>query len=186
MTSTELTDEAKSLHKEIAAWGEANNEAVQSAAPELPEGCRGRLKERWVSFAKIAQVAGGTWPGRVRHLIEKDIDRLAKEREDGLNNLPPRAMLLPDLLKVFNGRGDFLSTIDILTALANIAPERWGIESPYGTPITRQRLAKMLSPMGIHSVKSSTRADRSRGYRRADIERVAVKAHIVQEPESGD
>lgn len=186
VTSTELTDEAKSLHEEIAAWAEANSHDVQSAAPELPEGCRGRLKERWVSFAKIAQVAGGTWPDRVNRLILKDIDRLAKEREDGLNNLPPRAMLLPDLLKVFNGRGDFLSTIDILTALANIAPERWGIESPYGTPITRQRLAKMLSPMGIHSVKSSTRADRSRGYRRADIERVAVKAHIVQEPESGD
>ena len=133
---------------------------------------------------KIAKVAGGTWPGRVRHLIEKDIDRLAKEREDGLNNLPPRAMLLPDLLKVFNGRGDFLSTIDILTALANIAPERWGIESPYGTPITRQRLAKMLSPMGIHSVQTPGRENRTRGYRKADVLKVAREAHMIAEPES--
>lgn len=180
VTSTRLLDEAKLLHDSIAAWAETNSQAVQAATPELPEGCRGRLKERWVSFAKIAKVAGGTWPERVDKLIKKDIDRLAKEREDGLANMPPRAMILPDLVKVFAGR-DFMPTTLILSALANVAPERWGIESPYGSQITRQRLARMLSPMGIHSVKPSTRTDRARGYRRADIERVASAAHVIGE-----
>ena len=173
-----LPDAAQALSGKIKDWAVRNAAMVKAVKPRLPEGCKGRTKERWISLAKIADVAGGDWPQRVTRLIEADLERMRHEREDGLTNVPPRALLLPDLVKVF-GNLDFMSTTGICAGLASVSPDRWGIESAYGAPITRQRLARMLSPMGIHSVRSSSRADRQRGYRRVDIMRVAEAAHLT-------
>lgn len=178
VTDDALTTAAQSLADQISQWAAGNADLVKSVKPRLPAGCKGRTKERWVSLAKIAVVAGGDWPDRVNRLIEADLDRLKHEREDGLSNMPPRALLLPDLLKVF-GNLDFMSTTGICAALASSVPDRWGISSPYGAPITRQRLARMLSPMNIHSVRTPNRNERTRGYRREDIQRVAEAAHLV-------
>ena len=174
-----LTTAAQSLADQIAQWASDNADLVKSMKPHLPEGCKGRTKERWVSLAKIAAVAGSDWPDRVDNLISADLERMKREREDGLTNVPPRALLLPDLLDVF-GNLDFMSTTGICEGLARISPERWGAESPYGAPISRQRLTRMLSPMGIHSSKSTGRQNRCRGYRRADIQRMAEAAHLTE------
>ena len=68
---------------------------------------------------------------------------------------------------------DFTPTAALVGRLAMSQPERWGSNSPYGSPLTRQRLAKMLSPMGVHSKQGTTRENRTRGYLRADIEKVS-------------
>lgn len=173
-----LTDKAHALSVQIHDWAAANADAVKAVKPTLPDGCRGRVKERWISLAKIAAIAGGDWPERVTKLINADLERLKREREDGLTNMPPRALLLPDMLKAF-GNLEFMSTTGICAALASMVPDRWGVSSPYGAPITRQRLARMLSPMGVHSVRTPNRNERVRGYRREDIQRVAEAAHLT-------
>lgn len=173
-----LAEQAAALHGKLDAWASIHAERVQAAKPVLPTRCRNRAKERWVSFAKIAAVAGGHWPDKVNALIEADLDREEAERADGINGLPPKAKLLRDLMAVF-GERESMPTTEIVAKLAAYNSEEWGLASPYGKPITRQRLAKMMSPLGIHSVRSyDNGAKTPRSYLRADIAKVADSLHL--------
>lgn len=171
VSDTSMEEGAKCIHDAFRAWAEMYGNDIQAARPSLPDGCRGRMKERWITYAKIAAVAGGEWPDRVNQLIVDDIERVEAEKADGLNSLPPKALLVQDCLEVMHD--EFTPTASLVSMLAMSHPDRWGTESPYVSPLTRQRLAKMLSPIGIHSVRGTTRDDRTRGYRREDIERVS-------------
>ena len=171
VSDSSMDDAAKSLHNDIAAWADQYGDQVQAARPVLPEGCKGRAKERWVSFAKIAAVAGGRWPEAVTSMVLQDMEREEAEQADGLNTMPPKALLIQDCLEVM--AAEFTPTLTLVSRLSMGHPERWGSESPYGTPLTRQRLAKMLSPIGVHSVQNRAHNDRTRGYLRSDLERVA-------------
>ncbi|NLT79754.1 MAG: DUF3631 domain-containing protein [Bifidobacterium crudilactis] len=170
--SDETMDTAsRRIHDMLAAWAESRGNDIQAVRPVLPDGCKGRMKERWITFAKIAAMSGGRWPGAVTTLVLDDIERVEAEKADGLNTLPPKALLVQDCLDVM--QQDFTPTATLVGRLAMSQPERWGSESPYGSPLTRQRLAKMLSPMGVHSKQGTTRENRIRGYLRADIEKVS-------------
>lgn len=173
-----LAKQAAALHAKLEAWASIHAEQVQAAKPVLPTRCRNRAKERWVSFAKIAAVAGGQWPDKVNDLIEADLDREEAERADGINGLPPKAKLIRDLMAVF-GERESMPTTEIVAKLATYNSEEWGLANPYGKAITRQKLAKMLSPLGIHSAQSYVAGVKQpRAYRRADIAKVADSLHL--------
>lgn len=95
--------------------------------------------------------------------------------------MPPKALLIQDCLEVM--AGPFTPIMTLVSSLSMAHPDRWGSESPYGTPLTRQRLAKMLSPIGVHSVQNRAHNDRTRGYLKADFQRVAEA--LTTPPERG-
>lgn len=181
VSDSSMEDAAGCLCEGLEAWADLYGERVQAARPSLPEGCKGRSKERWIAFAKIAEVAGGRWPQAVTDMILQDMEREEAERADGLNTMPPKALLIQDCLEVM--AGPFTPTMTLVSSLSMAHPDRWGSESPYGTPLTRQRLAKMLSPIGVHSVQNRAHNDRTRGYLKADFQRVAEA--LTGPPERG-
>lgn len=157
----------------LRQWAEDHADRIKEARPGFPDGCRGRLKERWVSFARLAQVLGGPWPNRVHALICRDMENERLDKEDGMSRIPPTMKAILAVAEILDGT-DFLPTTEIVAEMIRTDPEMWGAESTYGRALTAQRLGKMLASAGLHSRKPPS-GDRKRGYRRADVEGVAAK-----------
>lgn len=165
-------DQALAVGRDLAAWAALHSDEVKAARPDYPKGTRGRLKERWVSFARIAQVLGGEWSTWVQRLIAEDIDRERKERESGMQHIPPRMQVLLDVAEIIDGRG-FIPTEELLAELRSRRPDVWGSQSVKGA-LTMQALGRMLSKARILADREKG-GDRRRGYFEADVTEVTAK-----------
>ncbi|MDJ0317853.1 DUF3631 domain-containing protein [Arthrobacter antibioticus] len=160
---------AGDLLEAISQAADEFRENVRTARPELPEGCIGRMKEKWNPLRRIAEVAGGRWPGVVDELIRRDIEEVNMERADGISKLPPAVTLLRDVHATW-GDTLFKPSSVIALQLAKHNPEMWGMQNYMGKTITTKRMAGMLSQaFKIHS-KQRSDGDRARGYYRAEFE----------------
>lgn len=139
-------------------------EQIKALRPELPEGCNGRMREKWSPLARVAAAAGGRWPETVAALIRRDIQEVEMEREEGLANLPPAMVLLKDLHEVWQEGEPFLPTSRIIERLVAHNPEYWGELSAYGKRLTAQRMGRLIiQSTKVHSTKNSSDI---RGYTR--------------------
>ena len=85
------------------------------------------------------------------------------DREDGMVRERPAVLLLKHLHECWPTGEAFLPTATLIASLAASYPQDWGMGSPFGRPLTSQRLGRMLATSyGINS----TRLDRvgPRGY----------------------
>ncbi len=159
----------------LRQWAETYAGQVKEARPTFPDGCKGRLKERWVAFVRIAAVVGGPWPQRVSALIERDMEEERRDREDGMRSIPPTMQAILDVAEIVKDR-QFVPTSEIVAKMITDRPDRWGDESSYGRDLTAQRLGKMLAGAGIRS-KQEPDGERRRGYAEADVAAVASRLH---------
>ncbi|MDZ4234793.1 MAG: bifunctional DNA primase/polymerase, partial [Dietzia sp.] len=60
-----LDPQADQLATRIAGWAAVVSDEVASSRPPLPDGIKGRARERWSPLMRIATVAGGRWPATV-------------------------------------------------------------------------------------------------------------------------
>ncbi|REJ06293.1 DUF3631 domain-containing protein [Microbacterium bovistercoris] len=166
----EIEPQAVDLGARLAELMLSHEEAIAKARPPMPDGCRGRAKERWAPLARIASVAGGMWPQVVSDLIERNLDEVTQELNDGLAAVPPAVSLVTHIHQVWPDAHDFMRTGDLINLLVNLEPLMWGDASSYGKRLTAQRLGRMLSQaFKIHSTK---RFDDQRGYQRSAFELV--------------
>lgn len=166
----EIEDEARELGARLAELMLTHEEAIATARPAMPEGCRGRAKERWAPLARIASVAGGAWPKLVAELIDRNLDEVAHELRDGLAAVPPAVSLVTHINQVWPDSQEFLRSSDLINLLVNLEPLMWGEASSYGKRLTSQRMGRMLSQaFKIHSAK---RYDDQRGYQRSAFDLV--------------
>lgn len=167
----DIGDEADDIGRRLAAWAST----VELVAGEtMPEGVKGRMRELWRPFKRLANAAGGDWPERCDALMRRVLEDRDLDREEGINMLPPHVMIVRDIFGVWHivdPEGDgFAATVDIVSTLRKYSPEVWGDERMHGTPLTRQRLAKMLTKQGIRSTREGS-GERRRGYERAAFHR---------------
>lgn len=168
----ELIDtDARELGRTIAAWADSIRENVRRTRPDVPTGCIGRIKERWLPLKRIAVFAGGTWPERVDRMIRHNLEEIARDREEGLSTMPIHVHLLRDMHELFSETGeDFLATQNnMLPRLIARHPERWSAASAFGRDLTVQRLGRML--VKNFAIRSSKDAADHRGYHRASFVR---------------
>lgn len=167
----ELLDaDALRLGQRLATWAGAVRDDVRANRPPLPEGVRGRARERWSPLKRVAAAYGGRWPEVVDALAEHDVAQVEADREDGLVTQRPHVALLSHLWELWPEGEVFWPTAEIIVALAVEHPDTWGEGSPFGKPLTAQRFGKMLATAyGVNS----TRLERTgpRGYTRASLER---------------
>lgn len=162
---------------------EAVRESVRAVRPALPEGCVGRLKEKWNPLARVAAAAGDRWPEVVDNLIRRDMEDLAAEREEGLTNKPPAVVLLEDLHAVWNEEESFLATTAIIGRLIERNPDYWGERSAYGRALTAQRMGRLIVQSSkVHATRSSTHV---RGYLRDRFERAWRQLGITLPTQTG-
>lgn len=165
-----IEDEARALGGRLATWAEQVRDDVRVNRPELPEGIKGRGRERWAPLKRVSEAAGGRWPAVVDVLAIADKERMEMDREDGMILERPGVALLGHLYQLWPDEQTFAPTTTLLDLLTQRHPEMWGAESTFGKALTAQRLGRMLAgSYGIHS----TRLDRTgpRGYTRAALER---------------
>lgn len=177
----DLDDLAYDLQDALQTAMDGCRDLVKAARPELPEGCTGRLREKWNPLARVAAVAGGEWPGIVTVLIKRDMEEIEMEREDGLANMPPRMHLIHDLFGIWEEAEHFIPTSQIISRLQTEHPDRWGVNAVTGKKLTPQGMGRMLSQMKVYAGKDTTTD--VRGYFRAAILPVWRRFNITPQAE---
>lgn len=162
-----IEPDALDLRDALEASLDRVRDEVRAANPDMPDGCVGRLKEKWRPLARVAAVAKGRWPEVVNALIIRDVQEMQAERQEGLTRTPPAVRLLADLYAIWPEGEAFAATAHLLDRLVDHNPEMWGEESPFGKRLTAQRLGRMLLQSAkAHSVKNSQDV---RGWLRGDL-----------------
>ena len=161
----EMEPAALDLGRRLGLAADGVRDDVRTIRPDLPNGCVGRLKEKWAPLARVAAVAGGDWAARVNELIQRDILEVEMEREDGHTRLPPAVLLLRDIHAVWRAGHAFTASTELTQELAMHRPDTWGDGSAYGKRLTVQRMGKILvQGFKVYSTRLGTG---SRGYRLA-------------------
>lgn len=166
-----IEDDARKLGARLAAWADQMRDFVRVNRPPLPEGITGRIRERWSPLKRVAAAAGGRWPEVVDALAVHDKEQTEMDRDDGLVRDRPAVVLLRHLFEMWPEGETFYPTTALCHDLADLHPDEWGHGSPFGKPITAQRLGRMLATSyGVNT----HRLDREgpRGYTRASLEPV--------------
>ena len=180
----ELYDQpARDLGEHLRAWAEGVRDDVRTTRPDLPEGIRGRARERWGPLKRVAVAGGGRWPAVVDDMALHDKEQQDMDREDGMVRDRPAVMLLKHLHELWPTGQTFTPTAEMLASLVASHPAEWGVNSPFGKTLTAQRLGRMLA--SAYAV-NSTRPDRDgpRGYTYASLLPVWRRMGIVT-PERG-
>jgi len=168
-----IDEEARKLGKRLAEWTECVRDPIRTCRPPLPDGVKGRARERWSPLKRVATMAGGRWPGVVDAMASKDLERIKIEQEDDIVVQRPHVVLLTHLHEVWPESKTFVSTEGLIDLLVKKHPETWGEESSYGKQLTAQRMGRMLvNSYNIHSDRRSLPDDskiKIRGYRRSTL-----------------
>lgn len=164
----DLEEDAQRIAMDLRNALEEARQGVADARPDLPQGCVGRMREKWNPLARVAEVAGGRWPGIVRTLIERDQEEIEMEKAEGLMNEPPAMVLMRDLAAVWPDHRDFMPTRELVQALIATNPTYWGELSAYGRALTAQRMGRLLVQSA--KIRSGKDAADVRGYTRASLD----------------
>ncbi|MGW5340315.1 DUF3631 domain-containing protein [Rhodococcus pyridinivorans] len=165
-TDWELIEpEVLNLGERTAASLNAVREQIRSNRPEVPKGCIGRMKERWLPLKRVAAAASPEWAAKVDQLIEQDIESEKLMRDEGLQTLPPHIQLLHDIHTTMLDEDTFIETNVLIARLIACNPQRWSAQSTFGKDLTAQRLGRMLvKHYRIHSGRQGGTGPR--GYHR--------------------
>lgn len=178
----EIEPEAIELGERLTAATEQERDTIRAARPDLPQGCTGRLKEKWNPLKRVAVAAGEDWPAIADELIRRDIAEVQMERDEGLSKLPPAVTLLKDIHAVWDNER-FISSTTLAYDLANHSPEMWGDISPFGKALTTQRMGRML--VQAFKIHSDRNAEKVRGYPRTAFEQAWKRMQITPRDGSG-
>lgn len=165
-----LDMEADQLAAMVRDWADDDiRKAVAAANPEVL-GVRGRRREVWRPLARVADVVGGRWPEAVARLVARDVEEAEHDRLEGLMTDRPAVLLLKHLAEGWPYSATFWGTEHILLHLRSHYPEAWGPGSPYGRPLSAQRMGRMLSRgYRVRAVRLRTDGDLARGYTLASL-----------------
>lgn len=162
-------EDAKELHDRIADWADSVRENIPQV--ELPDGCIGRMREKWRPLKRVAVLADGEdgkWAARADRLIRASLKEDKAERAAGLKVLPPAVVLLNDLKAVWPEDEDFVPSEELVKLLVHHNRDYWGSNSNYGSKLTAQRLGRLINQA---TKRTSSRNERMgpRGFKKTDF-----------------
>ena len=143
-------DDLDRLRSQAARFAADHMAALAAAEPELPPGAFNRFADNWRPLAAVADLAGGRWPALARAAILAD---LGQADDDELGQ-----QLLEDVRAIFDDYVDDdgrtkpaqkLPSKIICGALHEMDDRPWKELGRNETPITQNKLARMLKPFGI-------------------------------------
>jgi len=158
-----IEDDAAALAGKLADWADQIREQVRIFRPPLPDGIIDRFRESGSRSKRVAAAAGGRWPGIVDSMALHDKEQYGMDKEDGLIRERPAVLLLKHIREAWPAGEVFVATSDLRRDLIEQHPAVWDAESPYGKPLTAQRLGRMLA--GAYKINSSRQSNTGpRGY----------------------
>lgn len=152
------TAELDELARRIARWAKDHAQEVGAVDPAVPTGLHNRAADNWRTLLAIADVAGGEWPKLARVAA---VAGMALNQSDASLT----ETLLGDIRRVFEGHSDDQLTSEALVArLVEIVPSPWVEFGRGGKPITANRVARFLKPLGIAPQQLWIGGEKTRGY----------------------
>ena len=180
-----IDDDARNVGYRLATWAERVRDEVRLNRPPLPEGIKGRNRERYSPLKRVATAAGGRWPAVVDALALHDLEQQQLDREDGMVRTRPAVALLTHLHELWPHGDNFVPTSELVRDLILEHPDEWGDSSPYGRALTAQRFGRMLATSyGINSARLERTGPR--GYTRASLEVTWKRMGIGSAPVTPD
>jgi hypothetical protein len=159
--SEDLGDEFAALRARLRAWCDAHADEIRTAKPDRPAWMRGRLAEIWVPLMKVAHVAGGPWPRRIREAAE---ELGAKRRPDDYDS--SSVALLRATRDVFGDR-DRIHTHDVIDGLNEVEDAAWAKWNDGEGVRPIDFTNRVIKHFKLHHSKSIQIRDRNRkGYER--------------------
>jgi len=147
------------LARKAVRWANDHADRIGAADPAMPQGIINRAADNWRPLLAIADVAGGEWPERARKAAEASRNA---EGDDGSR----LELLLGDIRDTFADRAEMPSA-DLVKALVELEGHPWAELGKSRKPLTQNRLARMLKPLGIAPQKIGPEKERVNGYVRA-------------------
>jgi putative DNA primase/helicase len=150
------------LCSKAAKWAEDHLDKLRKADPSMPEGLSDRSEDNWRALLSIADLVGGSWPGRARQAA---VISNAKTDEDST-----RTQLLADVRRIFIADArDRMHSQRICDALAKMEGQPWP-EWRHGKPMTPTALARQLKPFGVRPKQIMLDGTNKSGWERKDFE----------------
>ena len=148
------------LARKLARWAQDNAEAIAAVEPEMPAGLYNRAADNWRILLAIATAAGGDWLARGHKAAlagaGADVDEVSRLE-----------LLLGDTRNVFDeltSDTDRISSAHLIEKLCEIVPRPWGEYGKSGKPLTQNKLARLLKPLGIVPQKVRIGTETPNGY----------------------
>jgi putative DNA primase/helicase len=148
------------LARKLARWAQDNAEAIAAVEPEMPAGLYNRAADNWRILLAIATAAGGDWLARGHKAAlagaGADVDEVSRLE-----------LLLGDTRNVFDeltSDTDRISSAHLIEKLCEIVPRPWGEYGKSGKPLTQNKLARLLKPLGIVPQKLRIGTETPNGY----------------------
>jgi hypothetical protein len=153
--------ELENLRRQAWRWAQDNLVSIRDCNPILA--FSNRLADNWEPLARIAEIAGGSWPEHCRNAAVA----FYKSKPDEES---ARILLLEDLRAMFHkSKGMPLSTDDILTSLNAMEDRSWG-EWKNGKCMSAIQLARLLKHFKIRPKTIRQGSETPKGYAFEDCE----------------
>jgi hypothetical protein len=137
---------ATELAEALASWGELHAGAVAEAWPEIPDGLVDRDEEIAEPLLAVAEVAGGSWPERVRAAIKA----LLLGQSGARQVETPAERLMSDIREVWTG--DQVGSATLAARMTSLRGAPWRAVFPDPARAAAE-LSRYLAPRGITPVK---------------------------------
>ena len=160
------------LARKAARWAKDHAVAIAETDPQMPPEIFNRDADNWRPLLAIAEVAGDKWPK-----LAQQVAKLCCA-VSGVDDASRLELLLGDIRDTFAQLGAapvaelFATSADLeipskplVEALAKIEGRPWAEMGKNGKPITQNRLARMLKPLGIRPGKVGPEEARLNGYK---------------------
>jgi len=159
----EVEREASEIKARLAAWCDANAEALHEARPASPEELSDRQTDCCEPLLAIADLAGGDWPETARRaLLELCAEAQAGDQSTGVR-------LLSDIRQIFDEHGvDRISSVGLVDALVAIETSSWA-DFSRGKPLTPPKLARLLARYEVTPGTIRVEGKTPKGYYRRDF-----------------
>jgi len=150
------------LARKLMRWTKDNADAITATEPEMPAGLYNRTADNWRPLMAIATIAGGDWLARghkaALQCAGADVDEGSRLE-----------LLLGDIRSIRTALNvTEITSADLITRLLEIVPRPWTEMGKPPKPMTQNKLARLLKPLGIRSELIGE--DRLAGYRLAHFE----------------
>ena len=150
------------LRSRLLRWATDNMDALRGAEPPMPDTFGNRRADNWRLQLAIADLCGANWGDKARAVA------MAIEGKTDSRTISVR--LLTDIKRIFDeDGGDAILSATLVAKLCEDQSSPWA-EISRGKPLTQAKLARLLEPYSIISMKVTAGGVRGMGYARVWFE----------------